>query len=114
MTALNRFAVVGRMIVMLVVILGLTMGVTGVVASCAGWTPQLHMIDPEIVVDPKFGDCARTGGTIQAAQTQVAILTSICLQRVGDAGVVIDPPEEPVAKDAGVVQLEADAQETDQ
>lgn len=77
--------------------------------GCAAFQPQFRMVDPEIVTDPKFGDCARTGGTIQAAQTQVAILTSICVQRVGDAGVVIDPPAETAAvKDAGQITQETD------
>ena len=83
-------------------------------ASCASFSPQFRMVDPELITDPKFGECARTGTTLQAGHTQFAMLASVCVQRVGDAGVMIDPPEEPVAKDAGVVQLEADAQETDQ
>lgn len=83
-------------------------------ASCASFSPQFRMVDPEIVTDPKFGECARTGTTLSAGHTQFAMLASVCVQRVGDAGVMIDPPEDPVAKDAGAIQLEANAQETDQ
>lgn len=81
-------------------------------ASCASFSPQFRMVDPEIVSDPKFGECARTGTTLSAGHTQFAMLASVCVQRVGDAGVVIDPPDEPVVKDAGT-QLTTNT-ETDQ
>lgn len=73
--------------------------------SCAAFQPQFRMVDPEIVSDPKFGECARTGTTLSAGHTQFAMLASVCVQRMGDAGVAIEPPDpEPVAKDAGSVQ----------
>lgn len=72
--------------------------------SCAAFQPQFRMVDPELITDPKFGECARTGTTLQAGRTQFAMLASVCVQRMGDAGVVIEPPEAPVAKDAGTVQ----------
>lgn len=105
-----RAAQIGRvlttiMVIITAAILGLASGV-----SCSAATPQFRLIDPELVDDPKFGSCARTGTTLQAAQTQFALLTSICMQHVGDAGVRLDPPEEPVVKDAGIVQLKTDAQ----
>ena len=79
--------------------------------SCAAFQPQFHLVEPELVDDPKFGSCARTGTTLQASETQFALLTSVCVQRLGDAGVVIDPPVEPaIVKDASA-QL---AQDTDQ
>ena len=71
--------------------------------SCASFSPQFRMVDPEIVQDPKFGECARTGTTLAAGHTQFAMLASVCVQRVGDAGVVIEPEEAPVLKDAGVI-----------
>ena len=79
--------------------------------SCASFSPQFHMGDPELITDPKFGECARTGTTLSAGHTQFAMLASVCVQRVGDAGVVIEPPEErSVLKDAGA----PNAQEIDQ
>ena len=79
--------------------------------SCAAFNPQFRMVDPEIVTDPKFGECARTGTTLQAGHTQFAMLASVCVQRTGDAGVMLDPPEEQaVLKDAGA----PNAQEIDQ
>lgn len=76
--------------------------------SCASFTPQFRMVDPELITDPKFGECARTGTTLQAGHTQFAMLASVCVQRVGDAGVVIEPPEESVMKDAGQITQETD------
>lgn len=73
-------------------------------ASCAGFAPQFRMVDPEVVSDPKFGECARTGTTLQAGQTQFAMLASVCVQRMGDAGVTLEPVEPMTAKDAGVMQ----------
>jgi hypothetical protein len=102
----------GRLLTALVMvamaaILGLVSA--ALVNGCAGWQPQFRAVDPEHIIDPKYGECARTGVTLQASSTQFAMLTSLCMQRVGDAGVVIDPPEpEPAPKDAGVVQLPGD------
>lgn len=109
-----RAAQIGRvlttiMVIITAAILGLASG-----ASCAAFSPQFHAIEPEHVTDPKYGECARTGVTLQASRTQFAMLTALCVQQVGDAGVLIDPPEEIVLKDAGVVQLETDAQAVEQ
>lgn len=99
----------------IVLFAGLALGFSAALASCAGWQPQFHAIEPERVTDPKYGECARTGVTLQAQRTQFAMLTAVCVQRMGDAGVVIDPPEEIVVKDAGVESAqEVDAQAVEQ
>lgn len=79
--------------------------------GCAAFQPQFRMVDPEIVSDPKFGECARSGTTLSAGHTQFAMLASVCVQRTGDAGVMLDPPVEmAMPKDAGA----PNAEETDQ
>jgi hypothetical protein len=103
MARMGRFFA-ALMMVAMAAILGIASG-----ASCATGAPQFRLIDPELIDDPKFGSCARTGTTLQASQTQFALLTSICVQRMGDAGVLLDPPEpEPAPKDAGAATLAAD------
>ncbi len=79
-----------------------------VLGGCAAFAPQLRLVEPALVDDPKFGSCVQTGTTLTARETQFALLTSICMQRVGDAGVALEPPE-PVSPpkpptDAGVEQ----------